>query len=440
MKVFRAGAIYAGANIASAAVPFLLLPLLTRVLAPAEYGHIVAFSLLITFCTPFAGLNLHSAVGVAWFSRPRDQIPVYNGTALLFAIVTTLPVSLIALLAAMAVPSLVAGLPAPWAAVAALTAGANVILQCRLVLWQSQQQPFRNALLQVTASVLNVGLSLVAVLWIGLGASGRNAGIALSAVAMAFVSLVLFTVSRDAVWSIRADYLKQQIRYGLPLIPHVMAGVILSTIDRWMVSTQLGSKMLGIYGAGAQLGMVMTILADAFVKAYNPWLYAKLGSGDASDKLRVVGAIYVAAPAFLCLAAAVDVGLHWTSGLLLGPRYAEAVQMLPWFVLGGAFSGVYFCTSSIYFFRERTGLLASSTVSASAVGAVVVWVLVSTFGMQGAAIGYAATQGILALFATTVAIRSFDLPWFEPRQAIGALFLSADAPNSLETPNLRDRL
>lgn len=439
MKFFRAGAIYAGANVASAAVPFLLLPLLTRVLAPAEYGHIVAFSLLVTFCTPFAGLSMHSAVGVAWFTIPRAEIPAYNGTALALAISTTLLVALLVALVVTTVPSLVADLPAPWAAAAALTAGANVILQCRLVLWQSQQRPFRNAILQVTASVLNVGLSLIAVLWLGWGAGGRNAGIALSAVAMASVSLMIFTLSRDAVWSIRADNLKHQIGYGLPLVPHVLAGVLLATIDRWMVSTQLGPKVLGIYGAGAQLGMVMTILADAFVKAYNPWLYAKLGSGNASDRLRVVGAIYVAAPAFLCLAIGVNLGLHWTSGLLLGARYAEAVRMLPWFVLGGAFSGVYFCTSSIYFFRGRTGLLASSTVSAAAIGSVVVWGLVSSLGMQGAAMGYAATQGILAVFATVIAIKSFDLPWFEVRRAVGALLHNATVPNSLESSSLQDR-
>jgi|GEM_PF-1466907 len=440
MKVFRAGAIYAGANVASAAVPFLLLPLLTRVLAPAEYGHIVAFTLLVTFCMPFAGLNVHSAIGVAWFSRPRDRIPAYNGTALILAIGTTLLVAPIAALIVTGMPSLVADLPAPWAAVAALTAGANVIFQSRLVLWQSQQQPFRNALLQVTASVLNVSLSLIAVLWLGWGAGGRNAGIALSAAVMASASLMLFIVSRDAVWSIRTDYLKQQIRYGLPLVPHVIAGVMLATVDRWMVSTHLGPKVLGIYGAGAQLGMVMTVLADAFVKAYNPWLYARLGSGGALDKLRVVGAIYVAAPAFLCLAAAVEVGLHWTSGLLLGSRYAEAVQTLPWFVLGGAFSGVYLCTSSIYFFQERTALLASSTVSAATVGIVAVWGLVSAFGVQGAAMGYAATQGILALFSTTIAMKNFDLPWLQPGRAITALLQGAHISNPLESSSLQDRL
>jgi len=425
MRFLHAGAIYAAANIASAAVPFLLLPLLTRVLSPADYGHIVAFALLVTLCMPFAGLSVHSAVGVAWFNRPRDEIPVFNAMALGLIVVTTAIVAPVVALVVIWMPSLVADLPPAWGAVAALTAGANVLLQCRLVLWQSQGQPLRNAVLQVSASLLNVGLSLVAVLALGWGAAGRNGGIAASAVAMASVAVVIFMLSRDATWSFRPKYLADQVRYGMPLIPHVLAGVFLGTIDRWMVSMQLGPEALGIYGAGAQLGMVMSILADAFVKAYNPWLYAQLGPDNATGKYSVVGAVCVAVPAFACAGAVVGLILHWTSGVFLGPRYAEAATVLPWFVLGGSLSGVYFCLSSIFFFTGRTGLLASSTSSAAAVGAIMVWLLVAFLGLKGAAIGFAVMQGLLALFVAVTAINSFDLPWFEIRKAVGTLLQSA---------------
>lgn len=425
MRFLHAGAIYAAANVASAAVPFLLLPLLTRVLTPADYGHIVAFALLVTLCMPFAGLSAHSAVGVAWFNKSRDEIPAFNGTALGLIVVTTAIVAPIFAIVAALMPSLVADLPPVWGAVAALTAGANVVLQCRLVLWQSQGLPTKNAVLQVSASVLNVSLSLLAVLVFGWASAGRNAGIAVSSIAVAAVAVVMFMFSRDAAWSFRPKYLAEQVRYGSPLVPHVLAGVFLGTVDRWMVSTQLGAEALGIYGAGAQLGMVMTILADAFVKAVNPWLYSQLGSTDANGKYSVVGAVYVAAPAFVCAGAVVGLILHWTSGVLLGSRYADAATLLPWFVLGGTLSGVYFCFSSIYFFTGRTGLLASCTSSAAAVGAMIVWLLVTLLGVQGAAIGFAVMQGLLALFVAVAAIHSFDLPWSEIRRATGTLLQSA---------------
>jgi O-antigen/teichoic acid export membrane protein len=293
-----------------------------------------------------------------------------------------------------------------------------VVLQCRLVLWQSQHRPLHNAILQFTASVLNVSLSLIAVLALGMRGDGRNAGVAIAAVLMACVAISLFIASREVRWAPDRLQMRTLAVFGLPLILHMLAGVLLGTADRWTVSVQLGPHWLGVYGAGAQLGMVMAILADAFVKAYGPWLYARLASTDPNDKHCAVGAIYAAIPAFLCAAAVLGVVLHWVSGALLGPQYRAATRVLPWFMLGGAFSGVYVCTSVLFFFSGRTALLASVTLSAALLGATLTWMLVSTLGVDGAAIGYASTQGLLALITSAVAFNSFDLPWREPRKAL----------------------
>jgi O-antigen/teichoic acid export membrane protein len=421
MRFLRAGAIYAAANVASAAVPFLLLPLLTRVLSPDEYGHVVGFSLLVTLCMTLAGLNAHASLGVVWFKKSREEMPAFTATALALAIVSTGVVA--GLVAAVLAhwPGLVAGITPLWGAVAALTAGAGVVLQCRLVLWQSQQRPVCNALLQVSSSTVNVGLSLLAVLALGLGSAGRNGGIAAAALLMALVALVLFVRAREVRWAPERSQLRALVTFGLPLILHTLAGVLLGTADRWIVSVQLGSHALGMYGAAAQLGMVMGILADAFVKAYGPWVYAKLASKGAADRHAAVGAVYVAMPAFFVLAALVGVALQWASTLLLGAGYQEAVTVLPWFMLGGAFSGVYLCTSVLFFFSGRTGLLSLTTSSAAVCGALCTWLLVTRLGVDGAAMGYAATQGLLALFTTLVAMKSFDLPWGQPVQALRVL-------------------
>ena len=208
--------------------------------------------------------------------------------------------------------------------------------------------------------------------------------------------------------------------FGLPLVLHILAGVALSTADRWTVSVHLGAHALGIYGAGAQLGMVMAILADAFVKAYGPWLYARLSSGRPVDKLCAMGAIYMSMPAFIAIASAVGVVLVLASEALLGPQYRAAASVLPWFMLGGAFSGVYLSTSVLFFFAGRTGLLATATSSAAVCGATATWFLVASFGVDGAAMGYALTQAILALLTSLTAFRAFELPWREPVKALTA--------------------
>jgi O-antigen/teichoic acid export membrane protein len=411
MNVVRAGAVYAAANVASAAVPFLLLPLLTRVLDPSGFGHVVQFAMLVTLCMPFAGLSVHSAIGVEWFGRPRETVPAYVGTALAIGVLSTLLTAAAAVLLLVLRPELGSGLRAAWGALAALTAGANVLMQCRLVLWQSQQLPVHNAALQIAASVLNVSLSLALVVWLAWGADGRNLGILASAAVMAAVGVALLFRAGDARMAFGRADARAIVAYGLPLVPHVLGGVLLGTADRWMVSGLLGAHALGIYGAGAQLGIAMSLFADAFVKAYAPWLYARLASQEAGDRHVVVGAIYAAVPAFLALGLAVGVALHLAGPLLLGARFADGLRVLPWFVLGGAMTGVYMCSSCLFFFVRRTGALAALSLSSAIAGTLATFALVFRLGIDGAAIGYALTQAILAFAVTAAAMRTFDLPW-----------------------------
>lgn len=418
MKFVHAGAIYAVANIASAGVPFMLLPLLTRVLGPTEYGHIVGFSLLVTLCLTVAGLNAHAALGVVWFKRSREEVPVYTAMALAVAAGSTLMTAPAVALVLWLYPGNASGITPAWGAIAALTAGAGVILNCRLVLWQSQGKPIQSAAFQFGASVLNVGLSLFAVFVFHWQGDGRNAGIAVSAVLMACLSFAVFVGAREVRWAPQSDQIKTLVAFGLPLMFHTLAGVLLSSADRWTVSVRLGSHALGVYGAGAQLGMVMSILADAFVKAYSPWLFARLTSNAPEERHCAVGAVYAAMPTFFGIAAIVGIVLYGASTVLLGPQYRAAAVVLPWFMLGGAFSGVYLCTSVMYFFAGRTSLLAMVTTSAAFCGAGLTWLLVGAFDIQGAATGYALTQGLLALFTSVVAFRAFDLPWSEPRKAL----------------------
>ncbi len=417
MRAAQAGAIYVVANLVSAGIPFLLLPLLTRVLGPAEFGAVVNFFLLVSACTALAGLSVHAAIGVAWFKHDRQDLPRLVGTAIILGIGSTIVVAAASAIVLGTVGHSI-GISPAWGAIAATTAGCNVLLQCRLVLWQSQQRPLPMAGLQIVASVFNVGLSLAFVLLLGWGGSGRNAGVAISAVLMAILAVGLLLASRQAQLGLRWKDVSTLLAFGLPLVPHALAGLLIATADRFVVSAHLGNEALGVYGAGAQVGAAMVILGDAFVKAFNPWLYARFASESPSDALGAVGAMYASIPGFLVLAAAVGFVLWVASSLLLGPAYRAATVILPMFMLGGAFNGMYLAVSGLYFFSGRTKLLSSITLPVAVLGTLITIALVPRMGVLGAAMGYAATQGLLALAAWLVAQRAFALPWNRPRAAV----------------------
>ena len=418
MRLLRAGAIYAAANIASAAVPFLLLPMLTRVLGPSQFGSVVAFMLLVTLCQALAGLSMNAAVSVACFKRTGDDLRQFNGSALAVAAASTGATAALVAAVLVAWPALGGGITPGWGALAALTAGANIVLQCRLVAWQAQHRALASAALQFSTSGVNVALSLLAVVVLSWGGDGRNAAIAAAYVFAGLAGALLLWSGNELAWAPSKEHVRSLLAFGAPLVVHALAGAGLATADRWAVGLRLDTHALGIYGAAAQLGMVMAMLADAFVKAFTPWLYDLLQHGGAKGRSIAVGAVYVAVPGFMLLAMLVGALLHLVTPWLLGARYAGAGDVLPWFMLGGAFGGIYMCMSAVLFFEARTARLAGITLATAVIGAGSTWLLVGRFGLAGAAAGYALTQATLAVLSAIVVMRSVALPWANPGTAL----------------------
>lgn len=418
MRLLRTGLIYTAANLATAALPLLLLPILTRALGPMEYGRVVAFALIVTLAGAVAGVNVHGAVGVLWFKRESEEMRAVVGSAMAIAVASTAIVAPLIALVLYLFPEVGAGLSPIWGAVAALTAGANVVVQARLALWRARQLPWRMAILQFSTAALNLALSLVAVLVLGLGAAGRNGGYVAATLIAALVAVCTLMLGNELRWTVHRRHVADLLRFGGPLVIHLLAGAILTTADRWVVSIHLDAQALGIYGAGAQLGMIMAILGEAFVKAYAPWFYERLRADTPEDRLWAVGASYAAIPFFLLVGLCVGLVLHIVAGIALGPAYSAAVAVLPWFMLGGALNGVYLSVVSLFFFHGRTGLLATVALVAGLVGLTLTVGLTLAFGMMGAAAGYAASHAVLGLVSMVVAMRTFDLPWGRPVQAL----------------------
>ncbi|MBS0366248.1 MAG: oligosaccharide flippase family protein [Proteobacteria bacterium] len=423
--LLRASAIYGLANALSAGVPFLLLPILTRVLPPGQYGMVVSFFLLISVANSLAGLNVHGSVAVKWFNREQLDFPRYVGSALVLAGSSSVLCGMLFLGAGLIWRERLGLEPALWP-LAALYAGCTVVMGLRTTLWQSQQRAVPSAVFQVLTALLNMGLSLLAVLVLGMGAEGRILGAFWAWLMAAGGAVWLLIAAGDARWSwSRVDLLKL-LRFGVPLIPHALAGAVLAGADRFAVSASLGTDALGVYGTAAQVGMVMNVLGDAIQKALSPWMYAQLASGSSVGSLRVVGAFYLLMPMWLLIAL-----VGWLIFLLAGPiildaRYHAAVGLSLWFLAGGAMSASYWTIAGLFFFTSRTEWLSLATVSAAGIAAVLAPVLVARLGVQGGAVSYFCAQSAMLVLAWAVSTKVQPMPWTRPVLALRALRHSGD--------------
>lgn len=419
-RLFRSGAIYGLANILAASVPFLLLPVLTRALSPSEYGEVVSFFMLVSVSSALAGLSLHGAVGVRWLEASRGDPKSYTRTAVFLVAISTL---LAAGLAALLGPAAGLDLSPSVCAMAAVIAGCMALQGMRFAVWQSCHQALPAATLQVVSAVLNGGLSLIAVLLFLWGSTGRIGGAMVAYLAIAGFSVLSLSRSMGDSKSSLRD-VTALLRFGLPLMPHAMAGALLGNLDRFAVSAQLGAGALGIYGAASQLGQVINVLADAVSKAITPHMYSLLARDTIRDQLRVVALSYLSVPAWLLLALGLWVVLLLFGEVLLGYQYLEAVDLAVWFLIGGALTGAYLSIAGLFFFTGKTEWISLATISAFAIVAILAPLTVAHFGVKGAAVTYCLGQCALLLFAWILSMRVKPMPWLYPHLALRVLVRS----------------
>lgn len=416
--LLRSGAIYGAANVLSAAVPFLLLPVLTRALTPQQYGEVISFYLLVSVCGALAGLGLHSAVGVRWLDRVAGDPGSYTGSAIVLVLVSTF---ITAVLAASVAPRIGIELSRGMCALAAVVAGANVVQGMRFAVWQSHERPFPAAMLQITLAALNVGLSLTAVFVLHLGGRGRILGAAAASAIMAIVSMASLVYDRMATAPSWRD-LRALLRFGLPLTPHTLAATLLGNADRFAVASHLGSASLGVYGTATQLGSVIGVLADACTKAYSPTVYRWLSRRSSRSRLRVVAVAYLSIPVWLVLAAVMWLGFITVAPLLLGSAYRSASVLAVWFLLGGAVNAVYLNIAGLFFFTGKTEWISLASVGASLLAMLVASPAVGRFGVVGGGVTYLLSQTVLLLASFALAGRIAPMPWARPRLAMRVLF------------------
>jgi O-antigen/teichoic acid export membrane protein len=174
-KLFGNAAIYLVANILNAGIPFLLLPILTRVLTPTDYGTVAMFGIVLSVLGAFTGLSVHGAIGVRYFQLEKEELAEYVGTCIGILVIST---SVLFLLIALYGSWLaeISGVPSDWLLVAVVLSGFQFLGNIRLSLWQVSGAAKKYGVFQITQSLFNAAFSLILILAVGMAWEGRVLG------------------------------------------------------------------------------------------------------------------------------------------------------------------------------------------------------------------------------------------------------------------------
>lgn len=409
--IFGPALVYAATNGISAGIPFLLLPVMTRILSPEEYGLVAMFSVVVAGMGALAGLSVHGAVGVRYFERAQYDFPCYVTTCLLILAGSMCVASVLIWLLAPFLEA-VTSLPPPWLFAALAVAGAFFVVQIRLVIWQCANQPWKYGALRLGQSIVDATASLAMVVVLGMGWEGRVGGLALAAVVAAL--LAIMSLNHGGWLSARADrrYAMDAMKFGVPLIPHAIGGMLVGMVDRFMINSMLDVGSTGVYMVGLQIGMAIALLGDAFNKAYTPWLLDILNEKIAARNRQVVRSTYGYFMAAIVVAIVLGLFAPLILDVLVGERFQAAAPLVIYIAIGQAFASMYATVANYVFFAGRTARLAGVTLTAGAFNVLVSYWLLRENGVVGAAQAFMLAQVVLFLGTWWLAHQSHPMPWW----------------------------
>lgn len=411
---FISGAgIYLLSNVVNSIIPFILLPILTRYLSPEEYGEVAVFYTLLGALGAFVGATFVGAVGRKFYDAnlKENELSEFIGSCIQLIVLCTLFVFLIFYLFQEILSDFLL-IKKDYVLLSVIVSFCSVIIALRLGQWQVEKKAARYGVLQFLQGFLNMLLSLIFVVYFLYGVDGRISAQIISG--LFFSVVALFSLKKDGLINIfiwRRKNLFELLSFGIPLIPHVVGGFLLTSVDRLIINRELGLTEVGIYMLGVQLVSAAGIVFDAINKAYVPWLFEKLKINDYKEKEKIVRLTY-----FWFVMVLFGVALSffvgpWLVVIVAGEKYIKTGEVVGLLALGQGFKGMYLMVTNYIFYSKETGLLSVVSMVSGTLNLLLLFLFVPFWGVEGAAAAFAVSMGFRFLFTWFVAQKKHPMPW-----------------------------
>jgi O-antigen/teichoic acid export membrane protein len=295
---------------------------------------------------------------------------------------------------------------------AVIVSGCNFLIQIRLGIWLMSKKPVAYGAFQILLSLVNVGLSLAFVILLKQGYAGRLWGQALAI--FVFALFALFSLIGAGWVNFRPSlvYIREALHFGVPLIPHIIGGLLLGLADRFIINQKLGLEAAGIYMVAVQLGLGMGLITGAFNKSFVPWLYEQLSINDPSSMRLLVKGTWLYFVVAMLSAVGIALLAYPVVILIAGSQYAEASPALVWIALGQAFGGMYLMVTNYIFYKRKTMALSLVSLFSGGISITLTWVLIPRLGIAGAGLSFAIGMCLRFFMTWALAQRVCPMPWF----------------------------
>ncbi len=231
-------------------------------------------------------------------------------------------------------------------------------------------------------SVCNIGLSIALVLTIYSSKRymGRIIGTVVPSFIIAIVIVIYFlSLSKPRNVSL---FLKWGMKYSLPIVPHGLSQIILSSFDRIMILHMVSASAAGIYSFAHTVCTLVQVTATSLDTVWTPWFYEKKNQKK-EETIKKYGSLYAI---FIFIFSTIIMLIAPELLKFLGPKeYADSLYCVIPLITGAFFAFLYNLPASVEYYYEKTQFIAIGTMSAAIINIVLNYIFIKKIGYTAAA-------------------------------------------------------
>lgn len=263
---------YLTPSVLSAVMPFITFPIMTRYLTPKDFGLIALAQTFPSIIVNFVTLNVHVGAERYYFEYRKSEEDLgrlVNTTVLFLLVMFGLSIPVILLLEKF-LSTFVMGTAEYGPAIIYSYIGIafGILVTFCLMIYRNMEEGKKYSFYTVVQMLVNAGVSLLLVVVFKAGYMGVIYA-ALASSLVAFV-MIYFSFIRKLPFKWDAKMLKDNLKYGIPLLPSLFTGSIYSFFDKFLLRAVDSLASTGLFSIAQNISNKLFIYMTAVQSTFHP--------------------------------------------------------------------------------------------------------------------------------------------------------------------------
>lgn len=391
MNFVKAGIIYIFGSFCAQGLRFITLPIFSRLMSPEDYGYISSYEMWISIITVFIGLQTSATIANAYIDFGHEKIEKYTSSvsivgsisvAIILAIVVLLH-NILANLFELPFYILILGVVQCYFAY-------MILMVCGK--YRILEKPLSYVLFSISNAIISICMAIFII------NSFNNIDQYIGYIVGMIISNIvvgLFAMS-DIYAKGRCFFnlimVKYAVKLSTPLILHNLSSILLSRMNQIVLLKFVNASSAGLYSFGNNFAFIVNALYTAFNQAYIPWYYKQLSLNNI-EKVKKMSEKYI--KIFTMIVACLIMVIPEIIKIMSTTEYFDVIYIVPIVLFSMYINFLYTFSVNFELYNKKTQYVAFGTMIATAFNIIANILLISLYGIYGAAISTMLSTGLL---------------------------------------------